>query len=308
MVPAVTSSLAASLFEPAIERAAAAHGLKTVAYYTTGQRRDDKTVMLGGNAPGIARNAFGLMGAISLLLETRGVGIGTESYQRRVATHYIAIKAVLETAAAHARTLKAATTAARRDIETSRADLTIGHTVAATPVSVPLIDAATGEPRAADTTLNDSRRITVTLRRPRPAGYLLLTDAAPLARDIKLFGAAICVLKAATDVDVEMFEIRDRAPVDRRAINPDASLKAVMTARRVSVPAGALYIPMAHAASLRIAAALEPDAPGSMLALDAIQVQPGTATAPVLRVPDSPRFELRALDGTAAGDCATPTR
>ena len=50
-------------------------------------------------SPGAARNTFGLNHAVSFLIETRGVGIGRDSYQRRVATHYLAAKAVLETAA-----------------------------------------------------------------------------------------------------------------------------------------------------------------------------------------------------------------
>ena len=63
-------------------------------------RPADKRVSLGGTAPGIARNTFGLRGAVSYLIETRGVGIGLESYQRRVSTHYLLAKAVLEVSAA----------------------------------------------------------------------------------------------------------------------------------------------------------------------------------------------------------------
>ena len=63
---------------------------------TTNAGTADKRVSLGGTAPGIARNAFGLRGAVSYLIETRGVGIGLQNFERRVSTHYLLAKAVLE--------------------------------------------------------------------------------------------------------------------------------------------------------------------------------------------------------------------
>ena len=57
----------------------ARHGLKPFWYYTTSFRPEDKTVSMGGNAPGISRNHFGLSGAVSFLIETRGVGVRMES-------------------------------------------------------------------------------------------------------------------------------------------------------------------------------------------------------------------------------------
>ena len=68
-----------------IEAALAAYGLSTHDYYTTTLDRADKDVSMGGNTPGSARNAFGLRHAVSFLIETRGVGLDMQSFQRRVA-------------------------------------------------------------------------------------------------------------------------------------------------------------------------------------------------------------------------------
>ena len=106
MVPDPTRELAETVFEPAIKAAAQSHGLTTYAYVTTTSRRDDLAASMGGNAAGIARNAFGLTGAVSILLETRGVGIGMEGFRRRVATHVVAISGALRAAADHADKLK----------------------------------------------------------------------------------------------------------------------------------------------------------------------------------------------------------
>ena len=88
----------------------------------------DKRVSLGGTAPGIARNAFGLRGAVSYLIETRGVGIGLQSYQRRVSTHYLLAKAVLEASARPIRTdLLHRLAAARRAAAADRSPLIVSH-------------------------------------------------------------------------------------------------------------------------------------------------------------------------------------
>ena len=100
---------------------------------------------MGGNAPGIARNAFGLMGAVSFLLETRGVGISMESYQRRVATHVSAIEAVLGAAATNAARLKSTVAAARKGISERAQRIVISSTPATETVQLPMVDPATGE-------------------------------------------------------------------------------------------------------------------------------------------------------------------
>ena len=75
--------LAARLFQPAVEAAIARHDLTSFVYHTVSSRAGNRVISVGGNAPGIARNAFGLMGAVSFLLETRGVGIGLDPRRSR---------------------------------------------------------------------------------------------------------------------------------------------------------------------------------------------------------------------------------
>ena len=106
MVQPALTALADGVLRPALEIAWKAHGLASFWYHTTSYRPDDKLVSMGGNAPGIARNAFGLMGAVSFLIETRGVGVGLQAFQRRVATHVLAAEAVIATAAADPRRLR----------------------------------------------------------------------------------------------------------------------------------------------------------------------------------------------------------
>jgi hypothetical protein len=87
-IPQALTDIARGLYRPALEAGIKQAGLSSFDYVTTDAGMADKRVSLGGTSPGIARNTFGLRGAVSYLIETRGVGIGLQSYQRRVSTHF----------------------------------------------------------------------------------------------------------------------------------------------------------------------------------------------------------------------------
>jgi hypothetical protein len=287
MVPAATRTLARQTFAPAIEAAARQAGLSTFPYHTTSTRRADPTIALGGTAPGIARNAFGLMGAVSFLLETRGVGIGTEGYQRRVATHFVAVQALLETAAADPGRLRAAVGEARREIAAGQSPLIAVHTPSRRTIALPLVDPATGILRSVEVVMTDGRQLTAASQRPRPAAYVVLAPATAIADVLSKLGARYCRLPIESELEGEVFETRDQRVIDRRAINPDASVSATLRSARVLAAAGSLVVSTAQAAGTRLATALEPDMPGSLLAMGRLPTSPETNTVPVLRLDES---------------------
>ncbi len=264
MVPERIRALAAQEFQPAIDHAMGRWKLRSFVYHTMSARAGDRTISSGGTAPGIARNAFGLMGAVSVLLETRGVGIGLETYQRRVATHYIAAKAVLETAARLGPGLAAALAGARAAEARSTADIVITHTSPKVAVVLPLIDAVTGQDKPVTVEMLDTRTTAAKEERARPAGYILAVEAAGvvMAR-LTLMGARVCRVTRAMVVPLERYEIIGRAEADPRAINPERSITVKVRAERGEVTAGSLYVPLDQPLGTRLALALEPDAPGS---------------------------------------------
>lgn len=308
MVPEATRAMAQSVFELAIVAAAKAQGLSSSTYYTTSTRRDDAGVSMGGNAPGIARNAFGLMGAVSILLETRGVGVGMEAYQRRVVTHYIAVKAALEVAARDGAKLQAAVVEARRALAGDTRQLIVAHKVGNDPVDLPLVDPETGAEKIVKVQFSNSRRVTITEQRVRPEGYVLLPAAFDGLDELALMGAQTCRLTAAAEIDVEVFNVTDRGRANRRAINPDQSVKGQMERRRVAVPVGAVVVPMAQPAAARIAAVLEPDAPGGFLGLDVVMLAPDQTQAPIWRLMPGSTITAAGLAGDGGTLCAVAVK
>jgi hypothetical protein len=279
------TALARTLFRPQIEAALKAHGLSSFDYYTTTLESADKVVSMGGNAPGTARNAFGLHNAVSFLIESRGVGLDMAGIQRRVATHYLAARAVLETAAVHAAELRAATAAARRAVASEPRAIVIAHRLATNSVTLPFLDPVTGEPRPTDVTFRDSRAATATVARARPAGYLVpgLHDEA--LATLHLNGIAVCRLAEAADLAVDGFVVTERPPkVAREAINPDQFVKVEIRRRQLSVPAGTHYVPMAQPGGTMAAMGLEPDSPGSLVGVGLIPLPAEASEVPIYRV------------------------
>ncbi|MBV8823694.1 MAG: M14 family metallocarboxypeptidase, partial [Hyphomicrobiales bacterium] len=303
--PAITA-LADGVFRPALEAAWQAHGLTSFWYHTTSYRPDDKLVSMGGNAPGIARNAFGLMGAVSFLIETRGVGVGMQAFQRRVATHVLAAEAVISTAAGDPRRLHETVREARRASAAARRDLIVAHRLAVAPVDLPMIDPESARERPTTVQFQDSRAITATAKRARPAGYILLGDAGAAADRLALDMIAVCALAAPASIDAEAFVLKGAVKrINRESINPDQSVDVELMMKSLVLPAGTRFVPMNQPAAGLAAAALEPDSPGSFIGTGIAAMPAGSNEAPIYRADEAAarRLKLAPLPGVPAGAC-----
>lgn len=291
--PAGVTDFARDAVLPAMEGLLRGHGLSTYAYHTATGRSDDRTVSIGGNAPGISRNLFGLKGALSFLVETRGIGVGLQGYQRRVATHYLSARAVLELAAARGPEIRALVAGARGGLAGSRDPLVVAHRIATVKETIPLVDPKTGADRPVAVNLRDSRQATPTATRPRPAGYLLQPAAAPALDALRLRGAVVCPLAGGEPVAAEAFRVKARpGPVNRESINPEGAVEVAIEARAVRPEPEAAFVPMAQPLSAVIAAALEPDSPGSHV---------GVGLVPVSEAGEPPIYRLAARPALAPG-------
>jgi hypothetical protein len=298
-IPKALTDIARGLYRPALEAAIRQQGLTSFDYVTTDAGLTDKRVSLGGTAPGIARNTFGLRGGVSYLIETRGVGIGLQGYQRRVSTHYLLAKAVLEVSAADPDGLLRRLTAARAAAAADRSDLIVSHEEGEREIDLPLIDAESGAPKPTTVRLVDSRDIRPVDVRKRPAGYLVLRGGDAVKERLALNEAMVCEVTAAASVAVEAYEVaRTDSKKSRESINPDQAVRVQVEARTIDVPAGALFVPMTQPAAGIVAAALEPDSPGSYVGVGVIPMTADETEAPVYRVMSTTGLSLRPSSGS----------
>jgi hypothetical protein len=204
-----------------------------------------------------------------------------------VATHYLLAKVLLEASAAEGPKLRSAIAAARRAAAADRSPLVVSHKLARRPLEMPLMDPQSGAAKPTPVTLADSRSLTAIEHRERPRGYLVLREGKAVAERLVLNEVQTCEVMAAAKVAVEAYDVQRLRPVSRgvrEAINPDQSMRVAIRPATIDVPAGALFVPMSQAAAGIVAAAMEPDSPGSYLGVGVVPMNDGESEAPVYRV------------------------
>jgi Zinc carboxypeptidase len=204
--PGVADSLkrvAKDLFDPALQNAWAMYGLKHFTYHTLNVQGQQSFVQMGGNFAGIGRNAMGLMGAVSFLIETRGVGLGKDNYPRRVASHVVSMIAVLKTAATNVDALRNAQREARRHAVTGT-EWVVDHTAQRESKQMPMLDIATGEDKIITLDYQNSLLIMPTVTRTVPTAYLLPPNLASTAMVAKLQALGLNVSRIHTPQELEL--------------------------------------------------------------------------------------------------------
>ncbi len=256
-------------------------GLKTFWYHTTSNDASNKVVSMGGVQPDTGRNVYGLRHAVSLLIETRGVGIGRAHYARRVHSHVLAALAVLKSAGTQGPALVQAVAAARQ--ATSNAACTGDMVVQAqaTPgrEELHLVDAKTGVDRTESVDWRSALTLKVQRTRSRPCGYWLAQSQADAVETLRALGVQVRPLLQARNARVESYRVLTESGGQRQdargAIAADQPIRALtvetVAAQRL-LPAGGWYVPMNQPLGTLVSAALEPDSQNSFVANHVLDV------------------------------------
>ncbi|MEZ5420933.1 MAG: M14 family metallocarboxypeptidase [Vicinamibacterales bacterium] len=272
--PSVAREAARAFLAP-VRRALAADGLRAFTYHTTSPDPDDKVVSAGGVQPDTGRNVNGLRQAVSLLIETRGVGIGRAHLARRVHTHVTAALTVIRQAASRGPRLLAVTRGA--DAAVTAAACTGPLTVAAehTPgrMAMTFLDAASGVERQLVVPWRSADALRVLRTRPRPCGYLLSATETDAVERLRALGVRVDAVTREATWEVERYRVLGQsagARLDARGAIDGGAPIARWSVRRNRgadvVAAGAWFVDLAQPLGTLAAAALEPDSQNSFAA------------------------------------------
>ena len=272
--PALTRASEEWFRQPLLQ-ALKAEGLTAEWYYTNPTNPTDLRLSMGGAQPDTARNVHGLKNTISILLESRGVGIGRLHLQRRVHSHVVALKSILASAAAHADALLAL----RREADASTAASACTGSVVVLAAQTAeqrdllMLDPATGADKAVNVQWFSSLTLRPVISRPRPCGYWLAAGADDAVQRLQALGVQVQRLRAATELQAEAWRETSRVdgarPDVRGALDDGYSARLVQVATdaaRLAAPAGSWYVSLAQPLANLVVAALEPDSPNSYFA------------------------------------------
>ncbi len=274
-----------------------AAGQRVDDYHTSSANAKDLAVAMGGVNADTGRNVGGLRNAISLLLETRGVGMGRAHYARRVQTHVLAALAIIEAAAKDGPALvkmqrDAGLAAAAQACSGSMA-VVVRQTDQRRALS--FLDAKTGEPRDVDVLWRSSHQLTLERERARPCGYLIGAEQAQAVQRLRALGVEVASLVATRPQqpwDVEDYVVDAEAAGQRQdargAIADDQNnirVLRVQTQARQLVPApGGFYVSLNQPLAALVSAALEPDSQNSLAANRLLDIEAGQLRR-VMRLP-----------------------
>lgn len=276
-------------------------GLTNEWYYTTSTDPQDKRVSMGGTQPDTGRNVNGLKNTVSLLLETRGVGIGRLHIQRRVHTHVTAMASVLQSTAARADDLKQLRSFVDRDVSalSCRDDAVVEAAPTPGRHNLLMLDPETGADRTVDVEWNNSLALRAVKTRKRPCGYWLSPSAGDAVDKLRLLGVQVFRVSEQSSLLMDTYRETARQSVARQDVRGAIAdggagevvrVDVALARTLVDVPPGSYYVPLGQPLAPLAMAALEPDTQNSFFANRVIESLAATA-----RVVSPPGLRLEEL-------------
>lgn len=277
-----------------------AQGLSSEWYYTTSSDLADRKVSMGGTQPDTGRNVYGLKNAVSLLVETRGVGIGRLHIQRRVHTQVTAIASALASTSQRAAELTQLRPYIDKEVSTLACTGEAVVEAAATPAQYDLVmlDPVTGADKTISVDWDSALALRTLKTRARPCGYWVAETSANAVERLRLHGVQVMRLAESGSMLGDSYTETSRAAGERRDVrgliaDPSGiiSVQVGLTRGLIDVPRGSYYIPLNQPLANLVLAALEPDTQSSFFAnrlLPSLQTSARVMAQPNVRLEGLP--------------------
>lgn len=274
-VPEFVTRAAEEWYRRPVVAALRAQGLTSQWYYTTSTDIADRKVSMGGVQPDNGRNVNGLRNAVSLLIETRGVGIGRLHLKRRVQTHLVALEAVLRATADRSADLMKLRQYVDNQVAASacRGEVVVEARATPSEFVLTMLDPRTGADKPVTVAWDSALELLPTKVRARPCGYWLSGSETDAVQRLRALGVAVLRFEDKGVVRGELYRELSRESAVRQDVRGalfDAG--GVVRVQVETVPAlldiapGGWYVPLDQPLANLVVAALEPDTQNGFVA------------------------------------------
>lgn len=230
-------------------------GFVTEWYHSTPADPAARKLVMGSVRPDVARNVHGLRSELSLVVATRGAGLGLQHLKRRVHAQVVAMSSVLGSTAQRGADLMKLRQYVDAEVasQACQGQVVVESAHTATEYTVQMLDPVTAEPRQVTVTWDSALALGDLRSRPRPCGYWLDADQAEAVSRLRQQGVRVEQVLAKGVVQGDSFE--GDTPRDLRTV-----------AALLDMPIGSYYVPLSQPLANLVVAALEPDTPFSLWA------------------------------------------
>ncbi|KAK0387663.1 hypothetical protein NLU13_3908 [Sarocladium strictum] len=258
------------------------NNLRTSTYFTAAENTTELTEAAPNAQYALSHNS--LRQAISILTESRGIGIGDQHFQRRVAAQLICIEALVQTAVDNADRVYQTMEDARRQFIESSEDIVITGQPREENTTWTWIHAKTGSLVRVPVTLQNYTPTDANLTRPRPEAYVFSRAWADVAARLRLSGVEVTNLQSTFKGEVEAYKMETSrlAEVRFEGIVHNTVTTSNYT-REVTIPAGGFYVSTRQVNAALAISLLEPEDVASAVVYNIIPMSAGEEY-PVYRV------------------------
>ncbi|KAF5024813.1 hypothetical protein F66182_3052 [Fusarium sp. NRRL 66182] len=231
------------------------------------------------------RNAVGLTQTISFLLEMRGIRIGNQHFQRRVATALIKIQTILELARDNSGQVKSVVEDARKEFINSDKEIIVTDSYVPENRTFTMVDRKNGSIVQVPIDFERTTPSVANLTRARPEAYIIPRAWSDVAERLEILGLEVEKLNHEFKGTVETLNIASST------IDPELyegtylnTVTTNSTSREVVLPVGSFYVSTRQQNAALAFIALEPENIDSYVTFNIIPVSEGMEY-PVFRVP-----------------------
>jgi hypothetical protein len=263
-------------FRKPVIAALTAEGHRSEWYFTNPTTPGNLRLSMGGVQPDTGRNVSGLKHAVSLLLETRGIGIGRLHLARRVHSHVVAVRTVLQSAARHADALVALQREADAQVAAAacKGSATIYATTTPMRREMLMLDPVTGADKPVQVDWDSALALRTLVQRERPCGYWLAASEGEAVRRLRALGLTVRTLETPKTLQAEGYVERARGEMQRPDVRGTVAdgtqsilrVQVELEKREIRAEPGSHYLPLDQPLANLAIAALEPDTQSSYFA------------------------------------------
>mgnify|MGYP005840242429 CR=1 FL=1 len=264
------------IFESEAEKALDRFGYTHNFYFTAEVSGDEMVIIKGAQSPHSSSTSYALSNAISMLVETRGIGLGRTSFTRRTHSVFLVAESCLKSAVAHREEIREILNRARAETVARKADIVVMAEAADKYFDIRFIDLQTSDIIIKKLRVKDALDMKPLLVRSRPVGYILEAGAGREAEILRLLGLKLEPVKSNQKYRVESYTVSEYKEDDtvwegiRRV-----KVSTVLSFGKRRFQEGSWYVDLAQKNANYAVSLLEPESANGFVSYRVTETGPG---------------------------------